>query len=647
MSMALEIPLLSDYEATYRTHKHYLLFSWPFLTHYEKYATDLRLFDKEDEWNNNNKFRYVRLQTFFSEMEGFYTGCLDLRGRHSARFIFLKSVWDEFLGDFEKLEPHVEGKSLGYTDELGMIEYLSQKVSLWEKLRSKWLIHENGYEFVTCWVDKILGHMSDANSTPIFQKHYLLDLPEELLELIMQNGRLEDVRILSATCRRLRTISQPYIFTSRRLVLNAPDIQDVLIIPEETRKAAMFELFLKLQIQSLSDVYFLLSRSDIIQKIKTVHIQILGAVNDEMKRHKIDLDLGPHIQSIEHAFCMVLATMQNLTFLSVSSFSLIHRLLPVITSLPHLQTLKLATSSSFFIHFLPLPSNVINRIENLVLTLHPGSTLASALSEIWADSLKNLFIFYPPRYNPAPVLNMCAMERVSLSCLPRIWVDVVEEMLRISPSSDARRLTHLKLEFCEPISDGDVDTLLHALQSYPMEVLVLDGLLQGYSTIISAIAQRLPDLLVLTLFLRGGSAQSISTGCVWPEPIWVYAPHFAQFTRLRHFEWNYLYNKEEFVTPWSLLLLEGHGNQDVSVLPYLAGKSDDYEDTEDVLYVASVFRAYCRAPKLRVVYNCTYGPSRCWQWHVNSDNRPDLDFLDFEWNPRQHGRYLDDSCQWW
>ncbi|KAK0224622.1 hypothetical protein EDD85DRAFT_234404 [Armillaria nabsnona] len=645
MSMAVEIPLLSDYEATYRTHTHYLLFSWPFLTHYEKYATEFLLSGKENEWNNNADFRKVRLQTFFSEMEGFYTGCLDLRGRHSARFIFLKSVWDEFLADFGNLEPHVEGKSGGYTGKPNYVEVTLRKPLLWEIFQSKWLIHENGYGFVKDWVDKILEHMSDANSMPVFQKHYLLDFPEELLELIMQNGHLEDVRILSATCRRLRSISQPYIFTSRCLVLNTPDIQEVLLIPEKTRKAGMFDLFLKLQIQSLSDVHFLLPRSDIIQKIKTVHIRILGAVNDEMWQYH-DLDLRPHIRSVEHAFCMVLETMQNLTFLSVSSFSLMDRLVEVIASLPLLQTLKLATSSSCSINTLTLPSNVTNRIENLVLTLHPDNTLVSMLPEIWADSLKNLFVFYPPGFSPAPVLNMCTMERVSLSCLPRIWVDVVEDMLRISPSSDERRLTHLKLEFCEPISDGDVDILLCALQSYPMEVLVLDGLLEGYSTVISVIAQRLPDLLILTLFLRGGSGQSFSTCCVWPEPIWVYAPPFAQFTRLRHFEWNYLYNRE-VITPWSQLLLEGHDNQDVSVLPYLAGKSDDYEDTEDYLYVASVFKAYCRAPKLRVVYNCFYEPSRSWQWHVNLDNRPDLDFLDFEWNPRQHRRYLDDSCRWW
>lgn len=109
-------------------------------------------------------------------------------------------------------------------------------------------------------------------------------------------------------------------------------------------------------------------------------------------------------------------------------------------------------------------------------------------------------------------------------------------MLFTSPLSDARCLTHLKLDFREPFLDEEVYMLTHALRDYPMEVLVLDGIFGRYPPIIEVIAANLPDLLVLTLFLRGGSNQSASTHCMWPKPMWTYAPYFAQFTRLRHFE---------------------------------------------------------------------------------------------------------------
>ncbi len=52
--------------------------------------------------------------------------------------------------------------------------------------------------------------------------------------------------------------------------------------------------------------------------------------------------------------------------------------------------------------------------------------------------------------------------------------------------------------------------------------------------------------------------------------------------------------------PWSILLLEGHDDQDGSVRP-LGYESDDYEETGHALYRASMFKAYCRAPDLRVL----------------------------------------------
>ncbi len=142
-------------------------------------------------------------------------------------------------------------------------------------------------------------------------------------------------------------------------------------------------------------------------------------------------------------------------------------------------------------------------------------------------SIKNLFISYPVGFAQDPCSNMWAKERVALFRLPCAFLDIVIDMLFISPSLDARCLTHLKLDFREPILDGEVYTLTHALRSYPMEVLVLDGILGGYPSIIEDIATHTPDLLVLTLFLRRGSNQSASTHCMWPKPTWLYAPYFA------------------------------------------------------------------------------------------------------------------------
>ncbi len=128
------------------------------------------------------------------------------------------------------------------------------------------------------------------------------------------------------------------------------------------------------------------------------------------------------------------------------------------------------------------------------------------------------------------ILKYARKGRVSLFRLPCAFLDIVIDMLFTSPSSDPRCLTHLELDFREPILDGEVYALTHALRNYPIEVFVLDGILGGYPSIIEGIAKRMPDLLVLTLFLRGGSNQSASTHCIWPKPIRTYAPFFARFT---------------------------------------------------------------------------------------------------------------------
>ncbi|KAK0233997.1 hypothetical protein IW262DRAFT_126980 [Armillaria fumosa] len=210
-------------------------------------------------------------------------------------------------------------------------------------------------------------------------------------------------------------------------------------------------------------------------------------------------------------------------------------------------------------------------------------------------------------------------------------------MLSTSPSLHPRCLTHLKLNFREPILDEEVDTLAHALRDYLMEVLVLDGIFGDYPSIIEGIATHIPDLLVLTLFLRSDSRQDASTHCMWSKPIRTYAPYFARFARLRHFEWNYQYFCDEVITPWSMLLLEDHSDQDGFVQPYLGSESDDYEQTTHALYGASVFMAYCHAPELMVVYH-----------HESAAHcRLDRVIPTHEWNPQMLEDCLEDSSGWW
>ncbi|PBK76419.1 hypothetical protein ARMSODRAFT_225625 [Armillaria solidipes] len=591
---------------------------------------------------------------FFLEMQGFFSGELDLTGRHRPRFLFLLRVWKQFYAEFNKIEPHVKAQLQHYIDDAGQprsrTTYAIHRRPLWKDFESKWLVPENGYVFVKVRVAAILELISRANSMMKFQRHHLMDLPVELLELIVKNASLEDARIISSTCKRLRTISQRHIFISRRLILNTIDLKDLRLVPAEQRKGATLERYLKEHVRGLSQVNFLLGRPDITQKIKTAQLRVRSVFDDEFWACRQYYGTEVHFESIEYAFTTVLETMQNLTSLSVSRFALNHPLVQAIASLPHLRTLKISTEHFMTPYFSP-PQQILSRIENLVLSITPHGLPVLQFLDFWMDSIKNLFIFYPVGFAQDPFSNMCAKERVSLFRLPCAFLDIVIDMLFTSPSSDARCLTHLKLDFREPILDGEVCMLTQALRSYPMEVLVLDGILGGHPSIIEDIATHMPDLLVLTLFLRGGSNQSASTHCVWPKPTWMYAPYFTQFTRLRHFEWNYQYFCDEVITPWSMLLLEGYDDQDGFVQPYLGHESDDYEETRHALYGASVFKAYCRAPELMVVYRLD-SAMRCWlvrdDGPIPDGTSNDLDQVipTLEWNPQMVEDCLEDSCGW-
>lgn len=129
-----------------------------------------------------------------------------------------------------------------YIDDAGQprsrTTYAIHQRRLWKDFESKWLVPENGYVFVKVRVGKqglilfviyerliliqlllaaILELISRANSLVKFQRHHLIDLPVELLELIVKNASLEDARIISSTCKRLRTISQRHIFIVRSI----------------------------------------------------------------------------------------------------------------------------------------------------------------------------------------------------------------------------------------------------------------------------------------------------------------------------------------------------------------------------------------------------------------------------------------------
>ncbi len=130
-----------------------------------------------------------------------------------------------------------------------------------------------------------------------FQRHHLIDLPVELLELIVKNASLEDARIISSTCKRLRTISSGKSLSYVQLPARSQVLLIIPVVPTtdsqynrsqgpatcscRAEKRSDIRALSKEHVRGLSQVSFLLGRHDITQKIKTAQLRVrsvFGAV---------------------------------------------------------------------------------------------------------------------------------------------------------------------------------------------------------------------------------------------------------------------------------------------------------------------------------------------------------------------------------
>ncbi len=76
--MSAIMPFLFESEASYRleANTNHSVYTWPLLTRFEQLATGyLSLAERRDRpWSDDHDLRYVRLEAFFLEMQGFSLG---------------------------------------------------------------------------------------------------------------------------------------------------------------------------------------------------------------------------------------------------------------------------------------------------------------------------------------------------------------------------------------------------------------------------------------------------------------------------------------------------------------------------------------------------------------------------------------------
>ncbi|KAG7440071.1 uncharacterized protein BT62DRAFT_1081154 [Guyanagaster necrorhizus] len=284
--------LLED-EASLRRQTYHSV-SWPPTTVFDKaiYNSSMsyKIFNHFDEdgpidVSQDIDFKVARLEAFITTMIGFYSGDLDLTGRRLSRFEFYSSRWSLFLADVEALAPFVLEFERGWTSE-GLLEgqgrsyvyYEIQNEEMWENFRERWLVPSSYvYEDVKEWTDSVVRQITDSKGEPKIQKLFLLDLPDELLDLVFQQGGSGVVRLLSRTCRHMRALGAPYTYRFRSIRLCVPSTNEIALIlgrsVTEQKKNRLFWCYQQSLDKAHQDIAFLVARPDITKQIEILNIR--------------------------------------------------------------------------------------------------------------------------------------------------------------------------------------------------------------------------------------------------------------------------------------------------------------------------------------------------------------------------------------
>lgn len=189
------------------------------------------------------------------------------------------------------------------------------------------------------------------------------------------------------------------------------------------------------------------------------------------------------------------------------------------------------------------------------------------------------------------------LERLSLDNIDAN--DLVALIKFLSRNNTSVRLTHFKMHMDWGVPDSEIMNLLIALETAPLEVLVLEGLAQAEFPIFERIVSLFPDLVALTLVRRQNPNQHENKLAPWPHSSWEYASYLRGFKALRHFCWNFLTEYWD-ATPTTLLAFEVDFASSSAITE---NKSDsnqvDYDPNDEVPYfldshwMALPFAAYC------------------------------------------------------
>ncbi|KAF8992724.1 hypothetical protein BDQ17DRAFT_1369087 [Cyathus striatus] len=582
-------------------------------------------------------YRSLKLAQFCDSIRGFHKGNLDLTGRHLPRYESLFKRWNAFLHDFINLslvvEPHQTERAYPAGRSMGtkyiQVDYTVKDSVIWDNFEKKWHVSRTaGYDGLLDPVQSVLEQLS-LTPLPKIQNLCLLDLPVEVLDSIFKLAALKQARLLSSTCRRLREIGKRYIFNQRTLTLHFPtyalhQTRD-MNTPEE-RFRTMIPATKACRTNVIDQSKFLLSRGDLCDAVDS--LSLANRISETLLVNSgLDTIFGNDFYvPVFEAFQDVICNCKNLRSLYLSDVDLSVEMLQAIASLPNLTVLDYhgcsVTSQAVASVFAggvikPSPS-----VFNLILLNNDNSALFWVLVALYPN-LRTLCVSKLGRglLEPSNLVSrhsevFASLEKLNIGHVFSDGVTDLAHWITLNSEEAPLRLTHLKITAQYGLEDGPLLALMDALETAPLQVLVLDGIKEGSFELFDRIAARCPNLLGLTITRRENYRQIRAKFATWPQASYEYARHFSAFQRLEHFSWNFrvpLFDSNDQTPAGMAYFEDGFISDEEDLRRRISGEdSDDSDYFNDGHFIAYPFAAYCRTLKSFAVTGGTVRRNVCW-----------------------------------
>ncbi|KAL0066373.1 hypothetical protein AAF712_006632 [Marasmius tenuissimus] len=500
-------------------------------------------------------YRTYHVLRFFNTMKGFYTGQLDLTGRHMERFNELSKKFSSFRDEFDTIRATVEEEEYEDEDWNGetrtLARYIMTDEERWKGFRLKWkLPRVMNFGVLKMWMGMVSDEMTKAGMVFKVQKLRITDLPPELVHHIFSFTSLSQARLLASTCKLMKEIGVSYLYHTRTMKLNF--VSSERLSGTEWEEQDLEDIAQEKSEQLLRQLNFLETRPDLTDAIQ--HLNITDGWKQDVHLYKLSF-FHPYTHDqrfygpINISLNGLLSSCHILTHLSISYCAITGDWLRTISCLEKLHTIRLFMA---YIKDEAVEADIIHDripLSPQVLNVYWTETENTPSHGLWYT-----LILFP---------NLLTFGRKTIKV--EGWLPVTDIQRRCLHFC-AGVFTSVTLKTDLPHSDTTAISLLEALQSAPLEVLVLEGVKDGSLTLFERIANLFPDLIGLTIIRRENTLQRRTNLSRWPHQCGEYALTMRGFRRLKYFGWNF-YVPPDDTTPAALLRFEERAMREAEGTP--------------------------------------------------------------------------------